>query len=51
MLFGTADFSRDYVRTGDPGAEEALATGSYLQQQAAGFRRMAHLAGWSRPLR
>jgi len=40
MLFGTADFSRGFVRTGDPGAEERLATGSYLQQQMAGLRRM-----------
>jgi sterol desaturase/sphingolipid hydroxylase (fatty acid hydroxylase superfamily) len=41
MLFRTADFTRDYVRTGDPSAEEALATGSYLQQQLAGLRRFA----------
>jgi sterol desaturase/sphingolipid hydroxylase (fatty acid hydroxylase superfamily) len=41
MLFGTADFTRDYVRTGDPSAEEALATGTYWQQQAAGLRRFA----------
>ena len=40
MLFGTADFSRDYVPTGDPTAEEALATGSYPAQQWAGLRRM-----------
>jgi sterol desaturase/sphingolipid hydroxylase (fatty acid hydroxylase superfamily) len=40
MLFGTADFSRDFVRTGDPGAEEAMASGSYAAQQWAGFRRM-----------
>ena len=40
MLFGTADFSRTYVRTGDPSAEEAMATGTWRQQQAAGFRRM-----------
>lgn len=40
MMFGTADFSRDYVETGDPSAEEALATGSYLQQQLAGLRRV-----------
>jgi sterol desaturase/sphingolipid hydroxylase (fatty acid hydroxylase superfamily) len=39
MLFGTADFTREYVRTGDPSGEEALATGSYLQQQWAGLRR------------
>lgn len=40
MIFGTADFSREYVQTGDPGASEALATGTYLQQQWAGLRRM-----------
>jgi sterol desaturase/sphingolipid hydroxylase (fatty acid hydroxylase superfamily) len=40
MLFGTADFARDYVRTGDPSAEEALATGSYAAQQWAGLRRL-----------
>jgi sterol desaturase/sphingolipid hydroxylase (fatty acid hydroxylase superfamily) len=47
MLFGTADFGRAYARTGDPGAPEAMATGSYLQQQMAGLRRMARLAGWT----
>jgi sterol desaturase/sphingolipid hydroxylase (fatty acid hydroxylase superfamily) len=40
MLFHTADFSHDYVPTGDPSAEEALATGTYAQQQFAGIRRM-----------
>jgi len=40
MLFGTADFSAEYVKTGDPTAEEALATGSYFAQQWAGARRM-----------
>ena len=46
MLFGTADFSRDYVPTGDPEAEEALATGSYAVQQVVGLRRMLRtLAG------
>ena len=39
MLFGTADFSRAYVRTGDPTAPEVLATGTWLQQQIAGLRR------------
>jgi sterol desaturase/sphingolipid hydroxylase (fatty acid hydroxylase superfamily) len=43
MLFGTADFSREYVRTGDPSGEEALATGSYLRQQWAGLRRFARV--------
>jgi sterol desaturase/sphingolipid hydroxylase (fatty acid hydroxylase superfamily) len=48
MLFRTADFDRAFVRTGDPSAEEALATGTYLQQQWAGLRRMARMAGWTR---
>lgn len=42
MLFGTADFSAAYVRTGDPTAEEAMATGSYAAQQLAGLRRLVH---------
>ena len=41
MLFGTADFSRDYVPTGDPSGDEALATGTWFRQQWAGFRRFA----------
>ena len=46
MLFRTADFSRDFARTGDPTAEEALATGGYLAQQWVGLRRMVRdLAG------
>jgi sterol desaturase/sphingolipid hydroxylase (fatty acid hydroxylase superfamily) len=40
ILFGTADFSRAYAVTGDPSAEEAMATGTWLQQQAAGLRRL-----------
>ncbi|MEI7714390.1 MAG: sterol desaturase family protein, partial [Rhodospirillales bacterium] len=40
MLFRTADFSRSYAPTGDPGGEEALATGSYWEQQWAGLRRL-----------
>ena len=40
MLFGSADYDRAYAPTGDPSAEEAMATGSWLQQQAAGFRRL-----------
>ncbi len=48
VLFRTADFDRAYVRTGDPSAEEALATGTYLQQQMAGLRRMAGMAGWTK---
>jgi sterol desaturase/sphingolipid hydroxylase (fatty acid hydroxylase superfamily) len=42
MMFGTADFSLAYAETGDPSAEEAMATGSWLQQQMAGLRRMFH---------
>jgi sterol desaturase/sphingolipid hydroxylase (fatty acid hydroxylase superfamily) len=40
MLFGTADFSPDFVPTGDPTAEEAMATGSWWAQQVAGIRRL-----------
>jgi sterol desaturase/sphingolipid hydroxylase (fatty acid hydroxylase superfamily) len=40
MLFRTGDFSRDFVATGDPTAEEALATGSYAAQQWTGLRRL-----------
>jgi sterol desaturase/sphingolipid hydroxylase (fatty acid hydroxylase superfamily) len=40
MLFRTADFTADYVRTGDPTAGEAMATGSYFAQQWAGLRRI-----------
>ncbi|WP_428532946.1 sterol desaturase family protein [Rhodopila sp.] len=47
MLFGTADFARDYVRTGDPSGEEALATGSYAQQQLAGLRRFLRVVARS----
>lgn len=39
MLFGTADFNRAFVETGDPSGEEALATGSWRAQQTAGLRR------------
>ncbi len=45
MLFRTADFSPTYVPTGDPTAEEALATGSYAAQQWAGLRRMLRIRG------
>lgn len=41
MLFGTADFGRTYAPTGDPSGEEALATGTWFQQQMAGLRRFA----------
>jgi sterol desaturase/sphingolipid hydroxylase (fatty acid hydroxylase superfamily) len=40
MAFGTADFSPDYVPTGDPSGEEALATGSWFAQQRSGLRRL-----------
>jgi sterol desaturase/sphingolipid hydroxylase (fatty acid hydroxylase superfamily) len=49
MLFGTADFGRAYVRTGDPSGEEALATGSWWAQQRAGWRRMLHMLRRRRP--
>jgi len=40
-VFGTADFSRKiFPRTGDPTAPEAMATGGWLVQQWAGFKRM-----------
>jgi hypothetical protein len=45
MLFGTADFAGDYVRTGDPSGEEALATGNWAQQQMAGLRRFGRALG------
>ncbi len=40
MLFRTADFAREYARTGDPSADRALASGGWLAQQVAGVRRM-----------
>ena len=40
MIFGTADFTAAYAKTGDPSAEEAMATGSWMAQQMAGFRRL-----------
>jgi sterol desaturase/sphingolipid hydroxylase (fatty acid hydroxylase superfamily) len=39
MMFGTADFGREYIRTGDPSADEAMHTGNYLEQQMSGLRR------------
>jgi sterol desaturase/sphingolipid hydroxylase (fatty acid hydroxylase superfamily) len=44
ILFRTARFRDDTVETGDAGAEPAMATGSWGEQQAAGFRRMVRLA-------
>ena len=49
MLFGTADFTREYAATGDPSGEEALATGGYFQQQWAGLRRFARSFIRTRP--
>lgn len=43
VLFRTADFGREYVRTGDPSGEEALHTGTWWQQQRAGWRRMVRM--------
>ncbi len=51
MLFGTADFSPEYAHTGDPEAEEALATGSYGAQQWAGLRRLLRGRGPLEPSR
>ena len=47
MLFRTADFSREHVRTGDPSGDEALATGTWAQQQVAGLRRFGRTFGRS----
>jgi sterol desaturase/sphingolipid hydroxylase (fatty acid hydroxylase superfamily) len=45
-IFGTADFSRKvFPRTGDPTAPEAMATGGWLMQQWAGFKRMIGVGG------
>ncbi len=43
MLFGTADFSREFVRTGDPSAPASMVHGGYLAQQWAGFARMLRM--------
>jgi sterol desaturase/sphingolipid hydroxylase (fatty acid hydroxylase superfamily) len=43
ILFGTAKFRDNTVETGDAGAEPAMVTGSWGEQQAAGFRRMVRL--------
>ena len=40
MIFGTADFTPEFARTGDPTGTEALATGGYMAQQAAGLQRL-----------
>jgi sterol desaturase/sphingolipid hydroxylase (fatty acid hydroxylase superfamily) len=51
ILFGTAKFHDNTVETGDAGAERAMVTGSWGEQQAAGFRRMMRLAGRARKAR
>jgi sterol desaturase/sphingolipid hydroxylase (fatty acid hydroxylase superfamily) len=43
MLYGTADFSREYIRTGDPGADEAMHTGGWVAQQWSGIKRMVRM--------
>jgi len=40
ILFGTANFSREHVPTGDPSGDEAAATGSWFAQQHSGLRRL-----------
>ncbi len=50
MLFGTARFHDTTVETGDAGAEDALVSGSWGEQQAAGFRRMIRLGRRGRGL-
>jgi sterol desaturase/sphingolipid hydroxylase (fatty acid hydroxylase superfamily) len=49
MMFGTADFSHEYLPTGDNRAPEALATGGYFAQQWAGAKLF--LAALGRPKR
>lgn len=51
MLLGTADFSPEYPPTGDPSGEEALATGSYWEQQWAGLRRFGRTVMPMAPVR
>jgi sterol desaturase/sphingolipid hydroxylase (fatty acid hydroxylase superfamily) len=48
MLLGTADFADLYLPTGDARAPEAMATGSYFAQQAAGFRHFLAALGSAR---
>lgn len=43
ILFGTAKFCDNTIETGDAGAVTAMVTGSWGEQQAAGFRRMVRL--------
>ncbi len=49
MIFGTADFSRDYPATGDPAADRALARGGYVAQQWSGLRRFGRALAGRRP--
>jgi sterol desaturase/sphingolipid hydroxylase (fatty acid hydroxylase superfamily) len=49
MLFGTADFSNQYLPTGDARAPEAMASGSYLAQQWAGLKHFCAALGRPRP--
>jgi sterol desaturase/sphingolipid hydroxylase (fatty acid hydroxylase superfamily) len=51
MLFRSADFSRAYPETGDPTAEPAMVSGTWLQQQGAGFRRLIATKASSPPLK
>jgi sterol desaturase/sphingolipid hydroxylase (fatty acid hydroxylase superfamily) len=44
QIFGTAKFNDLTIETGDAGAEPAMITGSWGEQQAAGFRSMVRLA-------
>jgi sterol desaturase/sphingolipid hydroxylase (fatty acid hydroxylase superfamily) len=44
QMFGTAKFQDNTVETGDAGAERAMVSGSWGEQQAAGLRRMIRLA-------
>jgi len=37
MIFGTADFSKDFAPTGDPEAPEEMASGGWLAQQWSGI--------------
>jgi sterol desaturase/sphingolipid hydroxylase (fatty acid hydroxylase superfamily) len=41
MMFRTSDFDRVCLRTGDPGASEAMHNGTYFAQQWAGCQRFA----------
>jgi sterol desaturase/sphingolipid hydroxylase (fatty acid hydroxylase superfamily) len=48
MLFGTADFAGEYLKTGDPSAEETMHSGTWAQQQLAGLRRLGRALGVGR---